>query len=433
MELAANDLKVNLTNRHAVFSGKVRAEDDKMQVTSEWLSIDGAEKGGADRILAKEKVVIINKDDKSRATGGEGLFVASNNVVTLTGKPMLENSQGKMWAEKIVLRRDDNELFANENVKMEVQAFAGKDAKSGKTGATNAPLILLANAAHINLTNRQAVYTGNVRADDSKMLITSDKLTVKGQGGSNKVDTILAEGRVTMTNRQDRSRATGGKAVYVADGEVLTLTGKPMLENDQGKLAGDTIVMDRARNLLTAKENVRTEIQPHTTAALISKTNAPSRAPEPMTVFSDDVKVNITNRVAQYRGNIRVESSQMELHCENMTVKSVQGTTAVGKTTNGVESIVAEGKVLIVNKADKTRARGNKAVYMAATDSIELTGEPVIEKEQGNLIVKVETMVIWHRPSNTLEAIGELWSTVNPKAFQKERSKTNAPPTSAAK
>jgi lipopolysaccharide transport protein LptA len=425
LELAADDLKINLTNRHAVYQGNVLAEDDRMRLTSGWLTVDAAEKGGVDRVHAREKVLLINKEDQSRATGEEAVFLAASNLVTLTGNPMLENSQGRMWAQRIELDRNSNQLQARGRVKMEATDLAGK---SARPGTTNPPLVLLADAATMNSTNRLAIFTGHVQADDSKMLITSDRLNVQGQPGSNRIDTILAEGSVTMTNRLDKSRATSGKAHYRADIDLLTLTGQPVLENDQGKLAGDTILVDRVRNLLTAKRNVRTEIQPQVTTGLITRTNSKPAAPESMKVYADEVEVNLTNRVAVYTGTIRVESARMLLECERLTVRSVQGVNAAGRTTNGVESIVAEGKVMVLNKEDKTRALGAKAVYLAKTDAIELTGDPVIHKEQGNLVIHVKEKVIWERASNTLHAVGETFATVDPKAYQKNRTRTNAPP-----
>ncbi|MBI3191882.1 MAG: hypothetical protein HYZ36_04380 [Pedosphaera parvula] len=66
-----------------------------------------------------------------------------------------------------------------------------------------------------------------------------------------------------------------------------------------------------------------------------------------------------------------------------------------------VDTIVAERKVVIINKKDGTKATGTKAVYTARTDVVELTGHPVLETEQGTLFGDV---VILDRANNKLRA-----------------------------
>ena len=106
--------------------------------------------------------------------------------------------------------------------------------------------------------------------------------------------------------------------------------------------------------------------------------------------------------VAIYKGNVQVRDSEMDLLCEEMLVRFGSSTnrfiaTNAPPTTNAparpmlgiggrIESIIALRSVVIVNKKDKSRATGQKAVYNAATDIIELTGGPaVLETEQGTV------------------------------------------------
>ncbi len=134
-----------------------------------------------------------------------------------------------------------------------------------------------------------------------------------------------------------------------------------------------------------------------------------------------DLDFGSPKRVAIYRGNVRVEDPEMDIRCEEMTVTFASpgdspaslsgpakkpekpqpaGLLASGNATGvtnsapirpmvgmggNITSIVAERKVEIFNKVDKTRATGNKAVYTSSTELLVLTGNPVMYTEQGEV------------------------------------------------
>ena len=143
--------------------------------------------------------------------------------------------------------------------------------------------------------------------------------------------------------------------------------------------------------------------------------------------------------VAVYKGNVRVQDPEMDLLCEEMVVRfssptnrlaATNAPVTTGSVTNGparplmgiggrIDSIIALGSVVIVNKKDKSRATGQKAVYNAATDIIELTGNPVLETEQGTLLGETIEM---DRRNNRLSAKKARMDIVQPP------TKTNAPP-----
>ena len=143
--------------------------------------------------------------------------------------------------------------------------------------------------------------------------------------------------------------------------------------------------------------------------------------------------------VALYKGNVRVQDPEMDLICEEMIVRFGSPTNRVaatnapaanGSATNGparplmgiggrIDSIIALRSVVIVNKKDKSRATGQKAVYNGATDIIELTGNPVLETEQGTLLGEIIEM---DRRNNRLSAKKARMDIILPP------TKTNAPP-----
>lgn len=137
-----------------------------------------------------------------------------------------------------------------------------------------------------NLSKGQAVYTGNVVVIDSEIDIFTDKMTVfftkkkpkdklkekagvnsrkqdgvkappplkplGGIGGS--VDRIVCEGHVIIVNKKDKATATGEKAVYTAETELVVVTGNAKLTNKLGVLIGKVIEYNRRTGDLTASQ-----------------------------------------------------------------------------------------------------------------------------------------------------------------------------------
>ena len=61
-------------------------------------------------ILAEDNVVIINKKDKTRATGKKGIYTAATNLLVLTGNPVLYLKTGEVRGEIITWDRITGKL-----------------------------------------------------------------------------------------------------------------------------------------------------------------------------------------------------------------------------------------------------------------------------------------------------------------------------------
>ena len=61
-------------------------------------------------ILAEDNVVIINKKDKTRATGKKGIYTAATNLLVLTGAPVLYHEGGEVRGEIITWDRITGKL-----------------------------------------------------------------------------------------------------------------------------------------------------------------------------------------------------------------------------------------------------------------------------------------------------------------------------------
>ena len=119
-KIESESVDFDLTARRAIYRGRVRVEDPEMKLNCEWLIADLPQEGGRiNHIVAETNVVIDFTDDKGQtmhATGDKMVYDyavqngATNETVTLTGNPELENAQGKFTGDVIVWDRARNHL-----------------------------------------------------------------------------------------------------------------------------------------------------------------------------------------------------------------------------------------------------------------------------------------------------------------------------------
>lgn len=69
-------------------------------------------------------------------------------------------------------------------------------------------------------------------------------------------------------------------------------------------------------------------------------------------------------------GNVHVDDPQLALTCQSLTIKRT--------SKNALEGVVAEGQIVIVNRADQSRTTGERAVYVLGESGelVELSGRP---------------------------------------------------------
>ena len=110
----------DMTGRRATCHGHVRVDDPEMKLTSEWLitELPRADEH-VSHIVAETNVVIDFTDEKGQtnhATGDKAVYVYSesggvtNETVTLTGNPQMENAQGTQAGDVIIWDRANNKI-----------------------------------------------------------------------------------------------------------------------------------------------------------------------------------------------------------------------------------------------------------------------------------------------------------------------------------
>ncbi|MSR67057.1 MAG: hypothetical protein EXS24_06760 [Pedosphaera sp.] len=139
-------------------------------------------------------------------------------------------------------------------------------------------------------------------------------------------------------------------------------------------------------------------------------------------ITADSMEYQQRVRLAIYTGNVKVDDPEMDILCDYMRVQFGLVTNRIAASTNAVstnrvasastntarpmfgvggriQTIYAENNVVIFNKKDKTRAVGRRAVYSATNEQIELTGNPVLYSEQGEVRGDI---IIFDRAENKL-------------------------------
>ena len=141
----------DLNKHQAIYRGHVRVDDPEMKLTCEQLTADVPAAGGRpSHIVAETNVVIDFVDTKGQtnhATCDKAVYLFSvqngvtNETVTLTGNPVMENAQGTQAGDVIVWDRANNKVHF-ENPHMIFRQNLGS-----AMIATNAPAINKTNSA----------------------------------------------------------------------------------------------------------------------------------------------------------------------------------------------------------------------------------------------------------------------------------------------
>jgi lipopolysaccharide transport protein LptA len=146
-----------------------------------------------------------------------------------------------------------------------------------------APTIINSDRADFDLTARRAVYYGHVRVNDPQMKLTCEQLTADLPQTGGHINHLVALTNVVMDSVDEKGQtnhATSDKAVYIYNvvngvtNETVTLTGNAKVENAQGLMTGEPIILDRANNSIHA-ENQKMILRQNITTVLMN-TNAPA-------------------------------------------------------------------------------------------------------------------------------------------------------------
>jgi lipopolysaccharide export system protein LptA len=231
------------------------------------------------------------------------------------------------------------------------------------------------------------LFEGNAHADDPQGRLSAGLLTAEFTepdqrlGNISEPDqrlgNILAEHNVIIES--EGLRATGERANYSATNNVVELTGNPTWRLGGYDGRADELIVNRRTREFHAARNVEMLLPANALgtnglfwAETAPPTNSLAANKQPIKVNADDFdfRPDLTDtnlNISVLRGHVRVGTEKGNLSCELITIKS---TTDKNKT----ESVVAERH--LVMEQGNNRVTGEKAVYTAASDIMEVTGAP---------------------------------------------------------
>ncbi len=414
-----------------VYHGQVRVNDPKMKLRCETLTAKLPASGGRiDRIVAERNVIIDASDEsggkdkeETHATGDKAVYTykvngkTTNEVIELTGNPLVERSIGRMTADVVTMDRGSGRLRGTGNHRSVIKMQLGKQAQ---TKAPETPeTIILSDNFEFEMNTRQAVYEGSVRVIDPKLNRTnlvSETLTATLPEAGGRVDRIVAQTNVVLDSfneKGERTRATGQKAVYTyketpgKTNEIVELTGKPKLEQPNGWMTADVITMDRATGMIQGAGHHHSSIK-----MTIGEGSAGATPAASMTdIFSDQFEFGTKTRQAIYLGGVRVDDPRLKLTGERLTAR-------LPETGGRIDRIVTETNVVInalEDKGAKTHATADKAVYTwrltggTTNEVVELTGNPMVGRPVGWTTADV---IFLDRATGAIRSIGNSYTKI---------------------
>ncbi len=146
-----------------------------------------------------------------------------------------------------------------------------------------------------------------------------------------------------------------------------------------------------------------------------NKPEPPAQKAGKTIITGNNFRFNPLKNIAVYEGDVVVIDPEMDLLCDKLTIffaekeddapkKDIKTPALIDEVKQGkdkerkgkkvapmvglggnIDQIIAEGDVEILNKKDKTRAVGGRAVYSAKTELLVLTINPKLYTKQGVL------------------------------------------------
>ena len=313
--------------------------------------------GPIQEMIGEKNVVIVSDSDQSRATGERVVYKEATGLMELTGNPQWKMKGSEIKADILVAGRTNRFFGARTNVHLKMPAASfGKIFVSSSSSGTNSLLttnqiVDVFSDDFFYMTN-VATFRGNVSAKTTDANLSKTTLLCNflriSFGLSNQVESVFAQ-----------------KNVFLRQIPGTALPSKILEKN----IACDLMILNRSpkSGLL---ENIHAEI--------------------------------------------KVVGEQIERTALGQRVNRISGElvdVTFSSTTNQIESIVAQNNVVakkierIDGGAEKSsQANGERAVYDAVGEIVELTGKPTVISE--NILFHEATNLRWNMKTGKISAMG---------------------------
>lgn len=228
LRVTSDRFRFNYRSNLIVYSGHVRVEDARVQMTSGSLTIRPSGEGGIDRMVAEEGVMIVDRLTGGETTARTAVYQVDGQreSVELTGSPRYREGVREGTAERFVLDRRSDTLQAIGDARL-VFPMSGEGAPG-----------LLA----ISGPSREAAEGATNRLIELSAALITILLPVT----NGPVRGVIAETNVVLVDAKQGGRATAQRASY-QEGIGLELTGDPVWSSGGQSLQGEAMRYDLAR------------------------------------------------------------------------------------------------------------------------------------------------------------------------------------------
>jgi lipopolysaccharide export system protein LptA len=276
----------------------------------------------------------------------------ANNVASSAGPVRIFTATTNLYVEGVgfVFTQSNHFLIISNEVKTRVVKSLLKSSmlSGGRSNApaTNAGVIYIsADRGVFNMDSNVVDYAGGVHMIDPQLDLKSEYLTIRFATNGT-VQSVLAQQNVILTTTNN-GVATGEWGLYwVTNGnEMMRLTNNAAWQNGDQTAKAEEFDYDSTRHFLTARGKV--------------KVRWPNQALTP------------AERANRYSVKTTVGTNGFrELIADYAELQF--------PPTNGpVQSMHAQGNVIIINDEDQSKAMAERADYQRAADRVDLTGSPV--------------------------------------------------------
>lgn len=470
MTITSRQFAFDTFQREGVFRENVHAEDSEIELACAVLSATTSTNSGApDTLKAERNVSVDSKTDELSARADLAFYSRTNETLVLTGNVSWKKGAQAGSAERVVLQRLEKQFTAAGTVAVQLPrgslGLGGLLPADSSTvnAATNISAPLQLSARHLLVSSNLTVIEGEVRIQDETNRLACDKIVVATEG---KEQTAVAEGHVIVCHGDADQCLRADRAAHTKSTGAAVFTGQPAWKVAQSEGRADQVTL-RDAGEIHALGNVAARVtlagQFNSFLNLFpspANTNQATRALElfsrELTASKSQVTLSGDARVHQSPINGRephlrcetltlhfaTNSSHVELMQANDQVRFEQGITGVTngpdahslltasrliatcEPTNGaLVRLVAEGGVQAEQPGSV--AKSERATYMAATEIMELTGQPTL-RTTAAAIAGAEK-ITWDRKRNRVSATGLFDGTAQTGALKQIITPPKAP------
>lgn len=416
----------------AAYRRNVRVASTNFSLASELLTfiVPEQDAGAVESLVAEQDVTI--ELGELQARGMRAVYTPTNGLLRLTGEALWRAENREGHGDELVLNSASMQMDVNGNARLRLPVtgagFVPQRADAEGRGNDTDRFVTITSMRYQLQTNR-ASFTGDVRVveqtgEQVRASLACDTLRAAFDA-THQIQNFVAERDVVI--EQDDRRLTGQRMNYDARTDVVELTGQPTWRDGERNGAGEVLQANLAGDRFIVRGGASLNLPGATDdqllGALVTRSDSAIRSStqtnevavaKPVKITCDEYELSPEQAV--FRGDVRVDDTQMQLTCDLLTVTLAPGGT-------NVLDIVADRNVVmsLINASGQlTTATCTRAVYTAATEQLEFTGQPVVRQADGSRFAAGR--IVMDRTTGKLTALEQFQGRL-----ESPGSETNAP------